>query len=292
MPYFAVRALLTAMVALLALATEVLADGSEKCLGFYGIPKDKVTGEFYSVDPCWGGAHITLAGFYAYPEKRSATEPEIPTWSQVLALPHQFGTHWAETCPEDSWHMASGVNSYWNQPVPAPTDPPYKQRFLDLGKEKSGEAVPSTTWTQVTDALARKGVQYKKPDESEDTAKPLHVTFDRCACREGLACNPVDVEEEWGKRNGTSTRYEWYMAAVEIPLAFCPRPEHSQPDACDADPHVTGEQRKCPSTDWFDVTVHDMTIVKTCPEPGRLLMTASALLALFLVRRNPRSSSP
>ena len=57
---------ITASVVLVAVFSSAAAYGEsrKRCLGFYGVPNDpKGEYNYSAVDHCWGGAHVTLAGF-------------------------------------------------------------------------------------------------------------------------------------------------------------------------------------------------------------------------------------
>ncbi len=268
------------------------ADESEtRCIAFYGVPvPDGGAGVDvdYLVDPCWNGAHITLAGFHAYPVHSSSAN-EI-TASKAFGIPEAIAKKRQDTdiCPAGLWYMNKSANAHFNGAVPP--GPSASLLKLLLEKPNSVHPEPSVTWREVAVAIQKEGagnICEAGAGCKHDPAKTHHISFDRCSCYEGSAsCQPTDVLDAWGTKpqsHQPESRPEWRVIAVEYTGPNdC---AHITPeDALPGDASCQGREMICDAP--YDVVWHwDRALEVYCPEPSGAWASIVGLSTLWLLRR-------
>ena len=143
--------------------------GAERCshsrrrgrlLAVYAVPADHVAK--YSVDPCWQGPHITLAGFAKYP----ARSRRGLTYRAALRRAKRT----AKACQGSAWHATTN-DAKFTGPASQSRDASY--RHLEFAKGQ-----PSRTLEAVAARLRSLGFRKVLPSKSLGP----HATFDQCGC--------------------------------------------------------------------------------------------------------------
>jgi hypothetical protein len=219
------------------------ASKKDRLLAVYAVPANHV--DRYDVDACWGGPHITLAGFAAYPDRRDSGQSTL-TYDEAFDAVKSAakaackgGKPWAATSRNSRFTTAKVSTRRSTSP-----------RHLEFGTKDK----PSNTLQHVADELQSFGFQRVKFQSGAASTKlGPHVTFDQCGC--------------YG-RCSVSTMTEWEMKRTNwklIPVSAAVGTKFPATKSCEslqgetkAVTHGTCEKR-------FAVTWH--------PHHGRTIMS-------------------
>ena len=159
-------------------------------LAVYAIPEE----EKYDVDPCWLGAHITLAGFAHYPTRAG---PGQISYQQALNVIERA----ANACRGRPWHASENDAHFTSSSKVASRSPQY--RHLEFGTKNH----PSHTLHEIQKRLESGGI--KKVFKPGRTLGP-HTTFDQCGCYSSC---PDKTFADWEKN-----KVPWTMIPVTAPV--------------------------------------------------------------------------
>jgi len=148
------------------------------CVAFYVVPDNH--SDRFDVDACWGGPHITLAGFARYPHKASAGN--LSYQEALNVVPKKA----AKVCSGAQWGVSDRDAQLKGKHQDTRTA---VNRYLEFRDADH----PSHTLKTLADKLAKLGVQ-KTQHRSPDLG--LHLTFDQCGC---YGKCPNNTRNKWKK---------------------------------------------------------------------------------------------
>ena len=291
-------------------STTAVAEQTHRCISFYGVPKVQDHPLLYEdVDPCWGGGHITVVPFTAYPTGELGPD-DMMNAEQALGVPRKIAndksTLLCKDHPEEIYHMNNGAyhqenpNAYWVT-EPHPDDP--KVRTLKLGEVPPPPSIEphpkiSTAWKNMALDVGHQNVKTYRKENSSDacTIDPArtdcwnhnypHVTFDTCSCDQN--CQDLTFAE-WGDSSiPSTTRIDWLLIPVEYTGlgGDCWDTEHPLPTTKTCVPNHEPPPAEMLCTEKIPLVWHwtrGMTV--RCPEPAATAQALFSLLALLFLRR-------
>ena len=214
-----------------------LEDPTTRCVAIYAVPESASVP--VEVDACWGGAHITLAGFYPY-------EPNNPALENLIQNLNDAAT----TSPSGtSWHVQTQPRQYWGKAQK--TSPPNESQegtfhltfpSTTLSTGSAGQPVTGGAKTNydtlngVRTVLKDSGFQKIEPtraqtdhrcltaENPDDRCLPLHITFNQEDCYEGTSCYEAAANALFEKDPVSSETSTWQLIPVMQPLVngVCP----------------------------------------------------------------------
>ena len=285
-------------------STTAVAEGTHRCISFYGVPNaPEGRAQYESVDPCWGGAHVTVAPFTAYPT--GALGPgETLTASQALEVPRKIANrHETPLCtqhPLEIYHMNDGTgqhsaNVFWESSEHPNT------KTLKLGNPHDMTRISKTWMDMSMDVKAQNVKTYYQAGQHGDvncdvetlnikcwTHNFPHVTFDTCSCPGGQShsCQATTLSQ-WGHPDSSlGPRMEWLLIPVEYTGngGDCFEELPHQDGQCHTNPGYPPDQMSC--TSKVPLVWHwNRKMIVRCPEPSATAQALCSLLALLVLGR-------
>lgn len=191
-----------------------------QCMAIYAVPESSSIP--LQVDPCWGGAHITLAGFDVY-------QPDEPA---VKHLDAHLRTAASAAGTESTWRIQRRPKLYWGKEqhqtppdtgeghlgFPAKQIPPLPEGPVTEGALTNFQTIDGVQKSLIQDDFKNTGKHDCDPDLTEHL--PCHVTFAR-ACLDDSnpgGCYEEAIANMIATDSTSSDVTAWKLVPVLLPM--------------------------------------------------------------------------